>query len=272
MTTIAVLPIAVQLYTLRTLPGDLATTLRSVADIGFSGVETVGDHGMAADALRALLEQYELQVVATHVSLDKLSDDLPTVIAFNKAIGNDTLVAPYIPALVSTHDSAVYQHYGQLLGEIGRRSRDAGMRLLYHNHHWELRPINGKLGLEWLLEAAGSDTLDLELDLAWIAAAGLDPVALLQQYNGCCPRVHVKDIARAGEELSEPVVDGVVMADVGSGKLEWPRLLQAAHAAGANWYIVEHDNPRNPLESITHSFTYLRRALPHVLYHGEDKH
>lgn len=265
-TTSVTLPIAVQLYTLRTLPDDLATTLGKVAAAGFSAVETIGDHGMAAGALRDLLDQHQLQVIATHLPLERLRDDLPAVIAFNKAVGNTTLVAPYIPALVEERASDGYIAIGRQLGEIGRRCRDAGMRLLYHNHNWELRPIGGKSGLEWLLEAAGTDTLDLELDLAWVAAAGLDPAALLKQYAGCCPRVHIKDLARSGERPEDAVRDGVVMADVGAGILEWPRLLAASRDAGAEWYIVEHDNPRDPLASITKSFTYLQHQLPDVLH------
>jgi sugar phosphate isomerase/epimerase len=264
-TTSAVLPIAVQLYTLRTLQEDLAATLGRVAGVGFTAVETIGDHGMAADALRALLDQHSLQVIATHLPLERLRDELPAAIAFNKAIGNDTLVAPYIPALIEERDRAGYIAVGRLLGEIGRRCRDAGMRLLYHNHHWELRPIGGRLGLEWLLEAAGSDALDLELDLAWVAAAGLDPAVLLAQYAGHCPRVHVKDLARVGERPDDAVIDGVVMADVGAGVLEWPQVLAAARDAGTEWYIVEHDNPRDPIASVGCSFAYLHKLLPEVL-------
>lgn len=264
-TTSAVLPIAVQLYSLRTLPNDVAATLGKVAAVGYTAVETIGDHGLTADTLRGLLDQHQLQVIATHLPLDRLRDELPAVIAFNKAIGNATLVAPYIPALVEERDRSGYESVGRLLGEIGRRCRDAGMRLLYHNHHWELRPIDGQLGLEWLLQAAGADSLDLELDLAWIAAAGLEPGRLLQQYAGRCPRVHVKDLARSGERPEDAVMDGVVMADVGQGTLDWPALLPAAHKAGVEWYIVEHDNPRDPVASVGRSLEYLRQQLPSAL-------
>ena len=35
--------------------------------------------------------------------------------------------------------------------------------------------------------------------------------------------------------------------DVGSGVLDWPALWTAARAAGANWMVVEHDNPARRL-------------------------
>jgi sugar phosphate isomerase/epimerase len=60
-------------------------------------------------------------------------------------------------------------------------------------------------------------------------------------------------------------MDGAVMADVGSGSLDWSVLLPAARDAGAGWYIVEHDNPRDPLASVSNSLAYLRQQLPAVL-------
>jgi sugar phosphate isomerase/epimerase len=50
-------------------------------------------------------------------------------------------------------------------------------------------------------------------------------------------------------------------ADVGHGVLDWAALLPAAKAAGAEWYIVEHDLPKEPLVSIRRSFEFLQNAL-----------
>ncbi len=260
----ATLPIAVQLYSLRTLPGTFNETLGRVAGVGYTAVETVGDHGCTAADMRALLANHGLQVIATHLPLDDLRNDLPKVIAFNQAIGNDTLVAPYIPHLVGEKRASVFQETGQLLGQLAQRCQAEGMRLLYHNHHWEMVEIDGKLALDWLFDSAG-DSLGFEPDLAWITFGGVDPVALLQRYAGRCLRVHVKDLGVAGPDSSEPLMDGAVMADVGSGKLNWPALLPAARAAGAAWYIVEHDNPRDPVASVANSLAYLQQQLPVVL-------
>lgn len=259
------LPIAVQLYSLRTLPGTFEDTLAQVAAAGFTAVETVGDHGCTAAEMRALLDRHRLRVISTHLQLDALRDHLPEIIAFNQAIGNDTLVAPYIPALRGERRADVYQKTGRLLGELGRRCREAGVQLLYHNHDWEMVEIDGKLAIDWLFEAAGRENLGFEPDLAWIAVGGADPVALLQRYAGRCPRVHVKDLAPTGERLEDALWGGAVMADVGDGRLDWPELLPAARDAGAGWYIVEHDNPRDPIASVSRSLDYLRRRLPGVL-------
>ncbi len=259
------LPIAVQLYSLRTLPGSFDETLARVAAAGFTAVETVGDHGCTADEMRALLDKHRLRVISTHLQLDALREHMREIIAFNRAIGNDTLVVPFIPWLVGEKRADVFQEAGRLLGELGQRCQAEGMHLLYHNHGWEMVAIDGKLALDWLFDSAGAENLGFEPDLAWITFAGVDPVALLQRYAGRCPRVHVKDLAPKGERPEDALRDGAVMADVGYGTLDWPRLLAAARDAGAAWYIVEHDNPRDPVASVSRSLAYLRDVLPGVL-------
>jgi sugar phosphate isomerase/epimerase len=258
------LPLAVQLYSLRTLPGSFDETLAQVAGAGFSAVETVGDHGYTAAEMLDLLDKHGLRVISSHLQLDALRDNLPEIIAFNQTIGNDTLVAPYIPYLVGEKRASVFQETGQLLGDLARRCQAEGMRLLYHNHHWELIELDGRLALDWLFDSAG-ETLAFEPDLAWITFAGVDPVALLQRYAGRCLRVHVKDLGATDPNSPDQVMNGAVMADVGYGRLDWPRLLTAARDAGAAWYIVEHDNPRDPVASVSRSLTYLRQQLPGIL-------
>jgi len=256
------LPIAVQLYSLRDLPGSFDETLAQVAAAGFGAVESLGDHGYSAAEMRALLAGHGLQVVSAHVQIDTLRDQsqLGDIIAFNQAIGNDTLVVAYVPWLRGETRAQVYQETGQLLGTLGRRCKEAGMRLLYHNHNWEMASIDGKLAIDWLFESADPEHLGFEPDLAWIAAANVDPVALLHRYAGRCPRVHIKDLAPRDAASAT-----VVMADVGDGTLSWPPLLAAARDAGAAWYIIEHDNPADPIASVSRSLRYLRQALPAIL-------
>jgi len=44
--------------------------------------------------------------------------------------------------------------------------------------------------------------------------------------------------------------------------LDWPAILPAAHAAGVRWYIIEHDQPRDPAKVIQTGADYLRGHLP----------
>ena len=46
---------------------------------------------------------------------------------------------------------------------------------------------------------------------------------------------------------------------VGSGIIDWKRIFVQSEKAGIKHYIVEHDNPANPFESITKSYEYLEK-------------
>ena len=69
------LPIAVQLYSLRELKEPFDTVLAQVAEIGYTGVETVDNHGLHADEMRAMLDKHELQIVSSHIAMAVLEDD-----------------------------------------------------------------------------------------------------------------------------------------------------------------------------------------------------
>jgi sugar phosphate isomerase/epimerase len=125
----------------------------------------------------------------------------------------------------------------------------AGVRLLYHNHDFEMDVFDGQPAIAWLLETAQPQNLGFEPDLAWIVAGGQDAPGLLARFAGRCPRIHMKDLGDDPEEHG--------LADVGSGRLAWDELLPAVVAAGAEWLVVEHDHPRDPIASVRRSREFL---------------
>ena len=62
-------------------------------------------------------------------------------------------------------------------------------------------------------------------------------------------------------------LDPTVVAFVGlfiliiTGTLDWDAILPAAKEAGAEWYVVEHDEPKDPLGNVTQSAAYLAGKL-----------
>jgi sugar phosphate isomerase/epimerase len=228
--------------------------LGEVAAVGYKGIETTSNHGCTADQMNALLDKYGLKVVSAHVGLPVFENAFDETIAFNQAIGNDTLVVPWVPEAARGSSAADWQALGGKLAELSRRVQAAGLRLLYHNHAFEMVSVDGRLAIDWLLQAAPA--VGFEIDLAWVQRGGQDGVKLLKQYAGRCTRIHCKDLAPEGQNQ-----DQMGFADVGHGVLDWSALLPAAKAAGGEWYIVEHDLPKEPLTSIQRSFAFLSKQL-----------
>jgi len=248
-------PIAVQMYTLRDA-GTLDQQLKIVHDAGVGAVETVGTQNVSAAELKRLLDRHSIKAISSHVQLDELRKDLDGVVAFNRSIGNTVLVVPYLDEKARPTDAAGWTALGQELGRIATRARAGGMRLAYHNHDFELVDFDGRTGLELLFAAAGPD-LQTELDLAWVARAGHDPAVMLGKFRGRLFAVHAKDNAPKGQAENEGG-----FAAVGQGVLDWKTILPAAADAGVQWYIVEHDHPRDPAKVIQTSADYLRTHLP----------
>lgn len=247
-------PIAVQMYTLRNA-GTLDQQLKIVHDAGVQAVETVGTQNVSAAELKQLLDRYGIKAISSHTALADLRNDLDKVVAFNRIIGNTTLVVPYLDSKDRPNDAAGWTALGRELGRIAKQVQAKGMRLAYHNHDFELVDFDGRTALELLFDAAGPD-LQTELDLAWVARSGHDPVVMLGKFRGRLFAVHAKDNAPKGQAEDEGG-----FAAVGQGVLDWNAILPAAADAGARWYIVEHDQPRDPAKVIQTGADYLREHL-----------
>ena len=244
-------PLAVQLYTLRHLSDDTKELIKVAADAGYAGVEGGYSPDMDAEAIKKVLDETDVKMVSAHVMLDVLENNLNEAVAFQKTLGNDVMVIPWISDAHYSDNAESWQKLGERFNKIAQQVKAEGMTLLYHNHSFEFGEYGGKLGLEHLLDSAPD--VGLELDLGWCQEGGVDPLPLLKKYAGRVTRVHVKDRAPQGENTDQ---DG--WADVGHGVIDWPPLLKAAQDAWAEWFVVEHDKPADPVETIKRSFDYLK--------------
>ncbi|CAN0602587.1 unnamed protein product, partial [Ectocarpus sp. 12 AP-2014] len=212
---------------------------------GIAAIETVGTQDVSADELNALLEEYGLDVISSHVPLDDLRNRLDETVTFNQAIGNDTLTLPYLAEDARPSDAEGWQTLGAELGDIAAELETEGFRLAYHNHDFEMEMYGDKTALEHLFDAAGSHLL-AELDIAWVARGGLDPVEYVSRFDGQLFAVHAKDNAPEGTAEEQGG-----FATLGEGVLDWDSILPAIEAAGVEWYIIEHDMPLNAETVIT---------------------
>lgn len=252
MTTANVL--SVQLYTLRNLD-DVDQILDVVAKAGYRHVEMSGAHLNDAETMRARLDTRGLQGSSSHVGMNQLRDDAEAMIAACGVLGIDELYMPAVPPEQRDMDSVGWRAIGKELGEIADRFKDAGISLGYHNHHWELEPMEGdKTALDLLFEAAAGSALTWQADVAWLVRGGAAPEVWLKRYQDILRSAHVKDIAAEGQGLDE---DG--WADVGAGVLDWPKLWQTCRDNGAGWMVVEHDKPADPAGCVERSYNFLAK-------------
>ena len=244
--------LGVQLYTVRDLmKADVEGTLARVAQAGYGEVEFAGYFGRTPAQVRAALASAGLKAPSAHIGAGELAPaNWPAVLDTAHAIGHEWLVLAWIGDQY-TKSADGYKAVADLLLAAADSAKRAGIRLAYHNHDFEFKPLPGNtIGYDVLLERTRGSTIAFEMDLCWIAKAGRDPMAYWLKWPERFPMVHVKDAVFA---------PAFAMKDVGAGTINWSGLFREHVQAGIQHYFVEHDQPTDPMASITASATYLKQ-------------
>jgi len=255
--------IGVQLYSVRDeMKNDFDGTIARVAQIGYKQVEFAGYFGRTGQQVRAVVDKNGLSAVSTHVQYDELDDKFPAVIETSKAIGLKYIVCPWIPEELRKSPD-IWKKASEKFNRCGEQSKNAGMQFAYHNHWFEFLPVEGKLPYDELLKECDANLVKMEMDLCWITAAGADPVKYFERYPGRFPLVHVKDLKKIPTITTggaQNFGDTVDLTEVGSGIIDWKRIFAKSEVAGIRYYIVEHDHPKTPFDSIKTSYEYLTKV------------
>jgi sugar phosphate isomerase/epimerase len=240
--------IGVQLYTVRAaMQADFEGTLRSLADMGYTEVEFAGLFGRDPAQVAVLLAELGLTAIGSHVTYDRFLANPDAAIEETLALGARFLVFPWLPD-TERRTIADWQEWVALLNRVGQASQARGLELAYHNHDFEFTPIDGVRPIDVLLDGIDREVVKWELDLYWLAKAGGSPSEMFARYPGGFPLGHVKDM-----RLSDQA-----MMDVGQGDLDFAAVFAQGAASGMEHFIVEHDEPADPLQSVRNSVTYLK--------------
>ncbi|GAA2839227.1 sugar phosphate isomerase/epimerase family protein [Kribbella solani] len=241
--------IGMHLYTMRdALAEDYPGTLKRLATIGYRTVGVSGRFGHDAAELRAYADDAGLGIVLEHVGYQRLTDDWAGALSDVRTLGARWAVVPSIPA--ELHSVEGFKTAAAAFTEAGKVARDAGLKLLFHNHGHDFAEVDGRVLYDILLDV-DPELLGFELDLYWAVDGGHDPAKLFQQHPGRFPALHVKDMAADGS-----------WEDVGAGKLDFGAMFAYAESGGVEQYLVEHDKPTDAWASAERSY----RGLTELRY------
>lgn len=255
--------LAVQMFTLRDhtkTAKDLADSLRRVSEMGYTAVQLSAIRCMsgespevsAADA-KKMLDDHGLKCIATHRSFDNLKNNLNQEIDFHKTLDCDFAAIGGIPgdAYGDTYDG--YRKWLTEARPVIDGLKAEGILFGHHNHAREFyRPERGGPTLEDILIDEGGDELMMELDLYWIAHAGVNPERILERLKGRVPVVHIKD------KEAQPSTNDCRIAPIGEGGMDWPNIISTGNAAGVKWYAIEQDQCyRDAFDCLRSSYEYL---------------
>ena len=263
-------PVAIQMYSLRDdAKKNLYATLKKVKELGYDGVEFAGLYNHTPEEVKAMCEDIGLVPLSAHVPYVDMVADPEGVLGIYATLGCKYVVVPY---LKEEHrpDTDNFSEVIKNIAMIGGVANKLGLTLLYHNHDFEFMKLNGKYALDVLYEEVSADLLKTELDVCWVNIGGEVPAEYILKYSGRTPVVHLKDfVGEKSDDMYELIgmekkaparPANFEFRPVGSGKQDFPAILKAAKAAGAEWVVVEQDKESmglTPVECAAKSRAYL---------------
>jgi sugar phosphate isomerase/epimerase len=137
--------------------------------------------------------------------------------------------------------------------------RNQNLQLAYLCHSHEFLPQEGSSGFEQIMKNTDPMLVKLEIDIYWLAQAGIDPAAFLKKYRGRINLLHIKD--RTANSPTNYVEDASAehFTELGKGTIPWRSLLTQARRQGVRYVFLDQDKTEMPvLESLKQSFAYLQ--------------
>jgi sugar phosphate isomerase/epimerase len=238
-----------QLYTLRDdLPKDPKGILKRIADFGYKQIEGYeGKDGMFWGMTNKDFEKYlndlGMKMVSSHCDMNK---DFERKADEAAAIGMKYLICPY---LGPQKEMDAFKKAAERFNQCGDICKQRGMRFAYHNHDYSFKPIDGQLPQDVMMQSTNADTVDYEMDIYWVVAAGQDPVSWFNKYPNRFRLCHVKD--RKGEESTI----------LGTGNIDFPTILKEAQKQGMQYFIVEQEayTGTTPIAAVQADAEYMKK-------------
>jgi sugar phosphate isomerase/epimerase len=236
--------LSVQLYTVREhLASDWRGTLEKVKNLGIPYVEIAGMYDRSAEEWRKTLDELGLKASGSHIGLDQYDNDLDGVVATAQTIGFNQVIVPWIG---EDQYGAGWDKFAEKMNAIGAKVKAKGLKLAYHNHAFEFKND----GLDLFYRTANPDLVAAELDLAWVAIGGGDPVAWIKKLGSRVSALHLKDYDPQAKPQWVPA---------GTGKVDLKGCVEAGKAAGVEFGIIELDeSPGDSLQAVAQSAAYLQ--------------
>lgn len=244
------------LYTLqRQMMQNPDEVIKDVAEVGYRYIE-IADYrdgkiyGMTPEELKKKTNDLGMELLSAHMGMVTM-DNADQLIADLKKAGIKYFVIPVPPmgyaefnreerSLTMSED---LEGLCEVLTTLGKKCKEAGLELLYHNHNFEfVKNSKGIIPYDYFLENLDPEFVNFEIDLYWAVKGGADPLVYFEKYPGRFKIWHVKDMDEEGD-----------FAPVGAGTIDFARMLEKKDISGMEYYIVEQDRTKNgmtPQEAI----------------------
>ncbi len=257
--------VGLQLYSLRDqLPKDVSGVIAKVAAAGYKEVEPYGYSkkngfwGLEPKAFSDLLKANGLTTPSAHYDMNQYlgsgkTENLEAYIEAAHATGQSHVIIPSINGeFIKTVDEC--KAVADKMNKAAEILKKEGLKLGYHNHNFEWRPIGNTTFYDTVIDNTDPKLVAMEMDIYWVVRSGKDPLDLFAKHPGRFEFVHVKDMDKTKSNLN---------TEIGSGSIDFVKILAKAKQGGVKHFIVEQENYTNidPYVSIAQSAKYVSTQI-----------
>lgn len=247
---------ALQLYSVRdTMFGDLPGHIRAIAEMGYDGAEFVDFGGDSVVRIAEEMKKNGLEVFSIHTSVGDMQAADEEKIRRYAGYGCRVIPLGWLPE-ERIPGGPLYRETLDIIRGYSALCAKYGIRLVYHNHDFDLRPYGDTRSLDRLLADAGEDVLGAELDTCWIYSGDADPVEYIERYGSRCPVLHLKDCVKEGGRHG--------FLPLGQGVIDLAPVVSAAEEKSVEWLCIEQDEPspgKTSMECARESLEYLKKII-----------
>lgn len=210
----------------------------------------------------ALLEESGLSVISLHTDLGSLERECDAVTEEGKSFGTEYIVITGMYRF-NYADEAEGRALAGRLNTAGKKLKENGLKLLYHNHNIELLKVKpGVRAYDILIEETDPEYVNFEFDSYWFTDGGADAKYWMKKLGTRMKLWHIND---RGCRLKGTPMTPILKQDsmeLGTGNMDLAGLADIAEENGTEAVILEsHKNwiGKDPLRSMEVSARWLNR-------------
>jgi len=247
------IPLGFQSWSVRDmLAKDFASTLKTMADLGYKLVEMCSPKGYADSGfgslvnvktsdMRKTISDAGLNCPSCHFGLNELTNDLEDRIQFAHDLGLTQMVCSSfgLPKTASLKD---FQDSADKLNKAAEKIAAAGMQAGFHNHDFEFATIDGQLVYDALMSRLDPGLVKMQFQTS-VINLGYKASTYFKKYPGRFISSHLSDWTADKKEVP-----------IGQGVIDWKDFFAAAQTGGVKNFFVEMG-----FDKFKDSATYIRQ-------------
>jgi len=189
------------------------------------------------------LDKAGLKPYSTLLDFNLFKDSLDKVIATCKALNIKYAGTAWIPHVGNKFEREDADKAIKVFNKAGEVLAKAGIHFYYHCHGFEFKPSEEGTLFDYMVQKTNPENVSYECDVYWAFHGGQDPALLLKKHKGRFVALHIKDM-KIGQETGELTGGTPLTSDVavGTGQLDFKKILRAAIQTGVKFYYIEDEN------------------------------